>query len=115
MTHLSPQQLSAHLDGALQGASLQTVEGHLEQLRACRDELAALTLQDQMLTEALRGETDRELFDLIGLRVQSVVHPQRARALEKSISELEQARDERRSMPNRWRDEFRPTAAPHGT
>jgi colicin import membrane protein len=96
MTHLSPQQLSAHLDSALHGASLQTVETHLEMCEKCRDELAALTLQDQMLGEALRGDTDRELFDLIGLRVQSDVHPQRARALEKSILELERTRDERR-------------------
>ncbi|MGH3054378.1 MAG: zf-HC2 domain-containing protein, partial [Gaiellaceae bacterium] len=96
MMHLSPQQLSAHLDSALHGASLQLVEGHLESCERCRDELAALTLQDHMLGEALRGDTDRELFDLIGLRVQSVVHPQRARALEKSIAELERTREERR-------------------
>jgi len=96
MTHLSPQQLSAHLDAALSGASLQLVEHHLQICERCRDELAALTLQDQMLTEALHGENDRELFELIGLRVQSVVHPQRARALEKAIAELERARGERR-------------------
>ena len=96
MTHLSAQQFSAHLDSALQGASLQVLETHLEACEKCRDEFAALTLQDQMLAEALRGESDRELFDLIGLRVQSVVHPQRARALEKSIQELEKARGERR-------------------
>ena len=98
MTHLSPQQLSAHLDSALHGASLQTVEQHLEACEKCRDELAALELQDQMLSEELRGESDRELFELIGLRVQSVVHPQRARALEKAIGELEKSRAERRSQ-----------------
>ena len=96
MMHLTLQQLSAHLDEALQGASLQAVERHLSACEACRDELAALTMQDEVLATVLRGESDPKLFELITLQVLAAIHPQKARDLQKRIKTLELARAEHR-------------------
>ena len=96
--HLTIQQLSAHLDAALQGASRQLVNRHLTLCEECRDELAALTMQDDVLAGVLNVATHPELFDLIGLQVRSALDPNKAGSLEKKIAALEEVHAQFRSQ-----------------
>ena len=91
--HLTHQQLSAQLDEALEGASLQLVDHHLSKCERCRDELAALTLQDRMLTEALTPDSNVENAELIALEVRCELYPQKAKELEDRIDAITKKRD----------------------
>jgi hypothetical protein len=106
MTHLTPQQLSARLDEALQGVEHRSVEWHLSECEPCRDALAALTMQDNVLADVLRGETDDDLFRLIALQVERTIHPQKARKLHHEIEKLERQHVESRRLAEEqaWRE-----------
>lgn len=56
MSHLTIQQVSASLDGALDGVSLELVVRHLGSCRDCRDRHARLSKQDDALRRMLAFE-----------------------------------------------------------
>ncbi len=65
MRHLTVQQLSASLDGALSGVSLELVTHHLATCRECRDRHSALAKQDETLRRLLAWvPSDHELEDM---------------------------------------------------
>ena len=61
MTHLTVQQLSAALDGALAGPSLELVVRHLAACHDCRDRQARLAKHDDALRRLL-GQDPQDLF-----------------------------------------------------
>jgi hypothetical protein len=61
--HLTVHQVSAHLDGALVGTSLDLVVRHLKQCEACRGELAALRAQDQVLARLIAHDPGEAWFE----------------------------------------------------
>lgn len=61
MTHLTVQQLSAALDGALAGPSLELVVRHLGACHDCRDRQARLAKHDDALRRLL-GQDPQDLF-----------------------------------------------------
>jgi Carboxypeptidase regulatory-like domain/Putative zinc-finger len=69
MTHLRPDELSASLDGALQGAARERAERHLAACAACREALAALAEQDAALHEVLEHDPGEAYFETFAARV----------------------------------------------
>src|SRR5437762_12023564 len=61
MMHVTVQQLSAALDGALTGPSLELVVRHLAACHECRDRQARLVKHDDALRRLLAPEP-RDLF-----------------------------------------------------
>src|SRR5262245_39734704 len=70
MDHLSPNELSAALDGALEGAARARVEGHLAECETCRDALAALAALDRSLRPVLEHDPGDAYFETFPARVE---------------------------------------------
>lgn len=69
MTHLTPDQMSALLDGALEGRAREDVERHLAACERCREGLAALSAQDDLLARALEHDPGEAYFERFPGRV----------------------------------------------
>jgi len=67
--HLSSEQLSAHLDGALTGRAAEEAERHLAACDTCRAALAALAAQDASLRPALTHDPGEAYFESFAGRV----------------------------------------------
>jgi hypothetical protein len=70
MSHLTPEELSGRMDGALGGAALERVERHLAECARCREALAALAAQDALLGPALEHDPGESYFETFGARVE---------------------------------------------
>ncbi|MFM7231307.1 MAG: zf-HC2 domain-containing protein [bacterium] len=68
MIHLTVQQLSASLDGALRGPSLDLVTRHLAACHRCRDRQARLARTDDALRRLLASATDEAFLDDLSAR-----------------------------------------------
>ncbi len=69
MSHLTGDQLSALLDGALEGRAREEAERHLETCAACREALAGLSAQESDLRAALEHDPGEAYFDEFAARV----------------------------------------------
>ncbi|MEO5988901.1 MAG: carboxypeptidase regulatory-like domain-containing protein [Candidatus Eisenbacteria bacterium] len=74
MRHLTVQQLSASLDGALVGVSLELVVRHLATCRDCRDRHARLSKQDDTLRHLLAWDPGAEFFEDASIRLEMILH-----------------------------------------
>ena len=70
MSHLTPDQLSALVDDALQGSELEQARGHLGECHECRTALAELQSQDDALFAARADMPGDEYFASFAERVQ---------------------------------------------
>jgi hypothetical protein len=68
--HLTPDQLSALLDGALEARAREEAERHLAGCAPCREALAELATQDQMLQRALDHDPGEAYFESFAARVE---------------------------------------------
>ncbi|MEQ1831701.1 MAG: carboxypeptidase regulatory-like domain-containing protein [Candidatus Eisenbacteria bacterium] len=73
MTHLTVQQLSASLDGALTGPSLELVVRHLAACHECRDRQARLAKHDDALRRLLGQDPDDLFLDDLTRRAEAQV------------------------------------------
>lgn len=73
MRHLTVQQLSASLDGALVGVSLELVVRHLATCRECRDRHARLSKQDETLRHLLAWDPGAEYFEDASIRLEAIL------------------------------------------
>ncbi len=73
MIHLTVQQLSASLDGALTGPSLELVVRHLAACHDCRDRQARLAKHDDALRRLLAQEPKDIFLDDLTRRAESLV------------------------------------------
>jgi hypothetical protein len=73
MNHLTVQQLSAALDGALGGPSLELVVHHLAHCHECRDRQARLARNDDALRRLLSQDPHDFFLDDLERRVESLV------------------------------------------
>lgn len=71
MIHLTIQQLSASLDGALTGPSLDLVVRHLAMCPECRDRQARLVRTDDALRRLLAQQTTDAFLDDLSMRAES--------------------------------------------
>jgi hypothetical protein len=95
MTHLTRDQLSALVDGALEGRARAAAERHLESCATCREALAELAATDVALRMALEHDPGDAYFEEFPERV-----AQRMRS---------EARDRVRGVPaSGWRAWFTP-------
>jgi hypothetical protein len=67
--HLSDEQLSAYLDGALIGRAAEDAARHIEGCAPCREALAELAAQDESLAPLLTHDPGDEYFDTFAARV----------------------------------------------
>ena len=65
MKHLTDQQLSAYLDGALPRRPAEDAARHLAACAPCREALAELAAQDRALRPALESDPGEAYFDRI--------------------------------------------------
>ena len=70
MNHLTPDQLSALLDGALSDGERERAERHMAECATCRDALAALAAQDRALTPLLEHDPGDAYFQSFAARVE---------------------------------------------
>ncbi len=70
MKHLTPEELSAHLDGTLAGAALARAERHLAGCEACRAALADLSTRDDALRPLLEHDPGEAYFETFAARVE---------------------------------------------
>lgn len=97
--HLTEAQLSAMLDGELQGEALWRAQQHLESCEACRDALADLSARDAALGTALSNEPGEDYFATFADRVVGRI----ASAEAAGATPENAARDaERRPFPRAW-------------
>lgn len=73
MNHLTVQQLSAALDGALGGPSLELVVHHLAHCHECRDRQARLARNDDALRRLLSQDPHDFFLDDLERRVEALV------------------------------------------
>lgn len=73
MRHLTVQQLSASLDGALVGVSLELVVRHLATCRECRDRHARLSKQDDTLRHLLGWDPGAQFFEDASIRIEAIL------------------------------------------
>jgi hypothetical protein len=73
MTHVTVQQLSASLDGALTGPSLELVVRHLAACHECRDRQARLAKHDDALRRLLGQDPDDLFLDELTRRSEAQV------------------------------------------
>lgn len=73
MRHLTVQQISASLDGALSGVSLELVVRHLSSCHECRERHARLTKQDDALRRLLACEFSDVFYDDMFARLGAVL------------------------------------------
>jgi hypothetical protein len=71
MIHLTIQQLSASLDGALTGPSLDLVVRHLAMCTECRERQARLVRTDDALRRLLAQQTTDAFLDDLSMRAES--------------------------------------------
>jgi hypothetical protein len=69
VTHLSSDQLSAFLDQRLEPRAMERAEHHLNECSSCRDALAGLEAQDQMLARSLDHDPGEAYFESFADRV----------------------------------------------
>ncbi len=69
MNHLTDQQRSALVDGALEGGARAAAERHLEACADCRAALAALVAQDRALAATLEHDPGEAYFESFAGRV----------------------------------------------
>ena len=89
MRHLTVQQLSASLDGALVGVSLELVVRHLATCRECRTRHARLSKQDDTLRHLLAWDPGAEYFEDASIRLETILDAQARGVAPPRISELE--------------------------
>jgi len=70
VNHLTDEQISRRVDGALQGRALAEVEAHLAACAACREALATLVANDEALRPALTHDPGPEYFETFAARVE---------------------------------------------
>ncbi len=73
MRHLTVQQLSASLDGALVGVSLELVVRHLATCHECRDRHARISKQDDTLRHMLAWDPGAEFFEDASIRLETIL------------------------------------------
>jgi hypothetical protein len=73
MNHLTVQQLSSALDGALGGPSLELVVRHLARCHECRDRQARLARFDDALRRLLAQDPHEFFLEDLGRRSESIV------------------------------------------
>ena len=73
MRHLTVQQISASLDGALSGVSLELVVRHLSSCHECRERHSRLTKQDDSLRRLLACDFAEVFFDDMFVRLTAVL------------------------------------------
>ena len=71
--HLTVQQISASLDGALSGVSLELVVRHLSSCHECRERHSRLTKQDDSLRRLLACDFAEVFFDDMSARLNAVL------------------------------------------
>ncbi len=72
MNHLTVQQLSASLDGAVTGPSLELVVRHLSACQECRDRQARLARHDDALRRLLAPEPSEAFLEDLGTRAEDI-------------------------------------------
>jgi hypothetical protein len=85
VNHLTPDELSAHLDGATTGATRQRAEAHLAGCEICRAALAELAARDRALRSTLEHDPGDAYFETFAARVEDRI---RARGLRGAQSRL---------------------------
>lgn len=70
MNHLSPEELSATLDGVLENAARERAERHLAECAQCRKALADLAAQDTALRPLLEHDPGEAYFENFAARVE---------------------------------------------
>jgi len=78
VTHLTAQQLSAQLDGAVIGRALALANRHLADCEDCRHEMDVLAAQDRALAHALLDAPGMMWFDALLVEVETAIDPKRA-------------------------------------
>ena len=69
MSHLSPEQLSGYIDGALTDADREAVESHFATCNECLRELAAMAQVNKQLQSVLKHDPGEAYFDSFADRV----------------------------------------------
>ena len=89
MIHLTVQQLSASLDGALTGPSLELIVRHLAACHDCRDRQARLAKHDDALRRLLAQDPTNEFLEELTRRsttlVTAIAHGQPAPVMTTSV------------------------------
>jgi len=80
MTHLTPEQLSAFMDGGLPARENAAAAAHVESCEACRAALASLRADDAALAGALTDDPGDAYFATFAARVAERVAAEGARA-----------------------------------
>ncbi len=70
--HLTVQQLSSALDGALTGPSLEVVVRHLAACTDCRERQSRLVRHDDVLRRLLAAETEEAFLEALGSRGEDI-------------------------------------------
>ena len=70
MSHLTADEMSAQLDGALTGAARERAERHLAECDDCRAAVAALAAQEDLLRPALEHDPGDAYFETFAARVE---------------------------------------------
>ena len=73
MRHLTVQQISASLDGALTGVSLELVTRHLATCHECRDRHARLAKQDDALRRLLAWVPSEQSLEDMHIRLEVIL------------------------------------------
>lgn len=89
MRHVSVQQLSAFLDGALVGVSRELVTRHLASCASCRERHAAWRVNDDALRRVLSWEPDERTFEEWSSRVELTLTAERKGLPPPEFSELQ--------------------------
>jgi outer membrane biosynthesis protein TonB len=116
--HLTVQQISASLDGALSGVSLELVVRHLSSCHECRERHSRLTKQDDALRRLLACDFAEVFFDDMFVRLTVVLEaesrgqmpPEHSRPPE--LPPLSPERPASRQMPRPKSAEMRNPALP---
>ena len=89
MRHLTVQQLSASLDGALVGVSLELVVRHLATCRECRARHARLSKQDDTLRHLLAWDPGAAYFEDASIRLETILDAESRGVAPPRIAEIE--------------------------
>jgi len=87
--HLTVQQLSASLDGALVGVSLELVVRHLATCHECRDRHARLSKQDDTLRRLLAWDPGAEYFEDASIRLETILDAESRGVAPPRVAEIE--------------------------
>lgn len=72
MSHLTVQQLSSSLDGAITGPSLELIVRHLAGCAECRDRQSRLARHDDVLRRLLAPEASADFLETLGSRGEDI-------------------------------------------